>query len=74
MDNQIIKDLLEITKVFMNKGTSFIIDVKIDTDIFKISNQDQQVQEAPKQHWRKTPSQIIRDKERQQKFIDKKKS
>ena len=47
MDNQILKDLLEITKVFFNKGNSFTIDIKVDTDMFKISNQDQQLINAP---------------------------
>ena len=49
MDNQTIKDLLEITKVLMNKGHSFNVEIKINTDTFKISNQKQKGMDSPKQ-------------------------
>ena len=61
---------MEITKVFVKKGNAFSIEIKIDNNIFKVTNQDQRTGGK----WRKTPGQIIRDQERQQSYIDKKKA
>ena len=72
MDSQIVRQLLEITKVFTDKGSTFMIDIAIENNIFKIINQNKKGVEIPKQQWRKTPSQLQRDIERQQTFFAEK--
>ena len=45
-----------------------MIDIKVENNIFKISNQDLKANEV---QWRKTPGQINRDHERQQQYFEK---
>ena len=71
MESHIITQLLEITKVLAEKGSAFIVDIKIDNNSFKISNHEQKDLQKPQ--WRKTPNQIQRDYERHNNFITRKK-
>ena len=65
-----MKQVLDITKAFADKGSTFMIDISIDNNIFKITNQNNKV-ELPKPQWRKTPSQIQRDFEIKHFFLKK---
>ena len=63
MDNQILKELLEITKKLTESGSPFEIYVKAGEDTFKISNRES------KDNWRKKPSQKKRDDSRRDAFF-----